>query len=86
MDNTTLLIGGIGALASSITALVLYIKSLHKKHEERLTSLYEKNIDMATKFVEAINKEQSSGERLTDALDRNTVTVNDLHKYIMSQK
>lgn len=82
MDKITpvaLLITGITVLAGCVTTLFLYIKSLHKKHDERLTDLYEKNLSMISKMIDAIN-------RNSDTTERNNVTVNDLHKYILSQK
>lgn len=83
---TTLLISGITVLGGCIAALVLYIKSIHKRHEEKIASMYEKNLDMASKFIEAVNKAQAVTETMEGTIERNTVTINDLHKYIMSQK
>lgn len=93
MDKVTpigLLITGITVLAGCIAPLVLYIKNLHKNHEEKVSSLhksyedklselYKDNLKMTKEMVDAIN-------RNSDTTERNNITVNDLHKYILSQK
>lgn len=73
-------------LVSCVTGLALYIKNLHKKHDEKEEARFNKSIEMATKFVDAINNSKSSGDTVAKSLDQNTVVLNDLHKYIISKQ
>lgn len=84
-NTIALLITAISALAGAIIALVVYIKSIHKKHEERLTQMYKESLSMTGKMIEAINRNTDTINRNTDTTERNNITVNDLHKFIISQ-
>lgn len=83
----------IGGLVSAIIGLVIYIKYLHKKgneiqkdNQKTIIELYDKSIVMSQRFIEAVNKTSDASEEVAGAVDRINITVNDLHKYILSQK
>lgn len=72
-STTMLLITAIGGLVGAIVWLALYIRKLHNR-----------SMDMSNKFVEATRDLRSSVDANTKALDLNTTTTNDLHKYIIT--
>ena len=91
------LAGAIAPLVIYIKSLVTYISKLHKAHEERvsilnktheerLINLYKENLIMISKVIETINKNSEAINRNTDVTQQNNITVNDFHKYILSQK
>ena len=88
MDKTNtvaLLITAISTLAGFIIALVVYIKSIHKKHEERLTEMWKESIKMTKEVIEAVDRNSDAINRNSDTTERNNITVNDLHKFIIAQ-
>lgn len=81
----SLLIAAISSLWVVIMALGLYIKSLHKSSEKKEAERNRQMIDMASKFIESVNKMEGTVKHASETIERNTVTVNDLHKYIISE-
>lgn len=92
-----LLLTAVTALSSFVVSLILYVKEMHKKHESRielthqehkkdLVQILDSNNNITTKFTEHLSHLENSNDRLIDVLDKNTDTLNDLHKYIISDK
>lgn len=71
-STVNLLIIGIGGLVGAISILALYIKKLHSKH-----------MAQTQKFTEAMLQGTASQENVKEAVDRMTVVVTDLHKFII---
>lgn len=88
--EVSLLVAAISGLSMCIVAMGLYIKSLHKNAEKRDAERNGQMVDMASKFIESVNKMESTSrhnsETISGSIERNTIVVNDLHKYIISEK
>ncbi len=82
--SITLLTIAISAMATFITALLVYIKKMHSKQVQLATKFVEATMSMVAMSDKLSTSIDNSGEKVTRALENNERTVTDLHKYILS--
>lgn len=77
-DSISFLMIAIGSLAGAVSILAMYVKSLHSKQLKSSVSFAEAAIKMSEVY-------ETSTDKISAALDRNTVTILDLHKLIIER-
>jgi uncharacterized membrane protein YhaH (DUF805 family) len=86
--NTNLieiLIWGIAGMGVAVGALAIYIKTLHSK-SLRATASFVETISKATSTNEKLsNSFIAANEKMSNALDKNTSAIFDLHKLILER-
>lgn len=80
------LITGITSLAAVVVVLYVDSRGERKRHLEEIKELHLNHTAITEKFVESTVQMKSAVDKNSDAIERNTVVVNDLHKHILNSK
>jgi hypothetical protein len=90
---TAILLAGIAGLATVVVVMYKDGKKETKKHNEEIRQIHNIQISLtqelnnSTKeFLVMTQSMRGSVDKMSDAVERNTSTINDLHKYILQNK
>ena len=82
----TVLLAGIASVTTGIVVMYRDGQKERKKHNEEVRELHKLHIEVTEKFVISTSEMKSATEKVAEAVERNTVVVNDLHKTVLSLK
>ena len=82
----TLMTVAVTALSSFCTALLVYIRKAHAKQLTMSARFVEATMAVTSSTEKLAESIKVSGEKISAAVDRQQVTVNDLHKFLLTDR